>query len=424
MSVVADARLLLLGWDFRSADVSLRERIALSNDEVREALERIRRVGLVREGVIVSTCHRSEIYGVSNAGDDRPEQRLAELISEWRGLDAGEVSRASFFREGAEAARHLFRVAAGLDSMALGESEVLGQVRRALRLAREAGSTRAVLHRMFENAVAAGKRVRTETAIARHPLSVPSIGFELATKVFGEMSEQTVLVLGAGETGTLFARQAIEAGVRDVRIANRSLERAAALAERIGGRIVSWDELAEALPEADLVVGTTASPVPVVRRADVEAAMRRRRGRPMFLLDLAVPRDIDPEVAGIYNVYAYGLSDLEGLAEENRRRRGREIPQAEAILEEELNRFLAWFGNLAVVPTLNDLRGRFAALRDAELDRLSPSERERFRAFADAIANKLLHEPLRRLKSETDASRKLDRVEAIRHLFDLDRDHE
>ena len=150
--------------------------------------------------------------------------------------------------------------------------------------------------------------------------------------------------------------------------------------------------------------------------------MRRRRGRPMFLLDLAVPRDIDPEVAGIYNVYAYGLSDLESLAQENRLRRGREIPQAEAILEEELDRFLAWFGNLAVVPTLNDLQRRLAALRDAELERLPASERERFRVFADSIAHKLLHEPLRRLKSETDASRKLDRVEAIRHLFDLDRD--
>ncbi len=422
MSVETDARLLLLGWNFRSADVSVRERIALSSDEVREALDRIRRLGLISEGVIVATCHRSEIYGVS--GVERPQERLAELISEWRGLDAGEVVRASFYREGAEVARHLFRVAAGLDSMALGESEVLGQVRTALRLAREAGSTRSVLHRMFESALAAGKRVRAETAIARHPLSVPSIGFELATKVFGKMAEQTVLVLGAGETGALFARQAIEAGVRDVRIANRSPEKAAELAARIGGRTVPWERLAEALPEADVVVGTTASPAPVVSRADVESAMRRRRGRPMFFLDLAMPRDIDPAVAGVYNVYAYGLSDLEGLAEENRLRRGREIPEVEAILAEELERFLAWFGNLAVVPTLNDLQHRLAALRDAELARVPAGDRERFRAFADSIAGKLLHEPLRRLKAEPDASRKLDRVESIRHLFDLDRDDE
>jgi len=422
MTAASDARLLLLGWNFRSANVSVRERIAFSADEVREALDRIRGEGLVSEGVIVATCHRSEIYALSDG--ERPHERLAELISEWRGLDAAEVSRASFAREGVEAARHLFRVTAGLDSMALGESEVLGQVRTALRLAREAGTTRAVLHRMFETAVAAGKRVRTETEIARHPLSVPSIALELATKVFGRMSEQTILVLGAGETGTLFAQQAVEAGVRDIRIGNRNPERAAALAARIGGQPVEWEAVTRTLPEADVVVGTTSSPLPIVRKADVEAAMRQRRGKPMFFLDLAMPRDIEPGVAEVYNVYAYALDDLEGVAEENRRRRSREIPRVEAILEEELARFVAWFENLAVVPTLTDLQRRLIALRDAELARIPSGERERFRVFADSIAAKLLHEPLRRLKAESDAGRKLDRVDAIRHLFDLDRDDE
>jgi glutamyl-tRNA reductase len=413
-----EARLLLLGWSLRGGNVAVRERIAFSAEEIREALERIRERGLVTEGVIVSTCHRSEIYGVSDGR--APREEIAALISEWRGLDVEEVSGSSFYREGTDAARHLFRVAAGLDSMALGESEVLGQVRNALRVAREAKATRAVLHRMFESAVAAGKRVRTETEIARHPLSVPSIGFELATKVFGRMSEHTLLVLGVGETGTLFAEQAIEAGVARVLVANRSPEKAEALAGRIGARAVSWESVPATLPEADVVVSATASPVPVVKSEHVEAAMRLRRGRPMFFLDLAVPRDVDPEVSRIYNVYAYGLDDLEGVAEDNRRRRAREIPRAEAILEEELARFLNWFGNLAVVPTLSDLQGKLAALRDAELARVPAADRERFRAFADSIAGKLLHEPLRRLKSESDASRRLDRVEAIRHLFDLD----
>ena len=421
MMTSGEARLLLLGWSFRGAEASrsVRERIALSAEEVREALDRMRGEGVVREGVIVATCHRSEIYGVSDG--EQPFERLATLVSQWRGLDVAEVTRASFTREGGEAARHLFRVATGLDSMALGESEVLGQVRQALRLAKEAGSTRAVLHRMFECAVAAGKRVRTETEIARHPLSVASIGLELATKVFGDMAERRVLVLGAGDTGALFAEQAVAAGVRDVRVANRSPERAAALAARIGGAAVPWEHLPRALPEADVVVGATASPTPVVSRADAEAAMRGRRGRPMFFLDLAMPRDIAPDVAGIYNVFSAGLEDLEGVAEENRKRRSREIPQAESIMEEELARFLQWLGNLAVVPTVNDLRARLAALRDAELSRIAPEDRERYRAFADAIASKLLHEPMRRLKSEDDTSRKLDRVEAVRRLFDLDR---
>ena len=418
MTTAGEARLLLLGWNFRTAALSVRERVAFTGDEVREALDRIRREGLVSESVIVSTCNRSEIYGV--AEESGAGEGLTRCISEWRGLDLVEAAEGSFFREGADAARHLFRVAAGLESLALGESEVLGQVRAALRVAREAGATRAVLHRMFETAVAAGKRVRTETEIARHPLSIPSIGFELATKVFGDLSERTVLVLGAGETGTLFAEQAAAAGVRDVRVANRTARRSDGLARRLQARPIAWSDLPRALPEADVVVGTTSSPTPVVSRADVEAAMRERRGRPMFFLDLAMPRDFEAAVAELYNVYVFGLDDLGAVADENRRRRSREIPIAETILEEELGRFLTWFGNLAVVPTLNDLRSRLAALRDAELERLPADERERFRAFADAIAAKLLHEPLRRLKSETDASRKLDRVEAVRHLFDLD----
>ncbi len=415
---VAETRLLLLGWNFRGAEASVRERIAFTADEVREALERIRRDGLVSEGVIVATCHRSEIYALSDG--ERPQEEIAGLISRWRGLDPAEVVSASFYREGPDAARHLFRVAAGLESMALGESEVLGQVRSALRLAREAGATRAVSHRMFESAVAAGKRVRSETEISRHPLSVASIGYELASRVFGRMSERTLLVLGAGETGALFAKLAGEAGVEDIRIANRTLERAEELARSLNGRAVPWDSLADALAQADLVVGTTSSPAPVVRRAEVEAAMRQRRGRPMMFLDLAVPRDVEPSVGDVYNVYAYGLGDLQGVAEENRRLRAREIPKAEAILEEELSRFLAWLSNLAVVPTLHGLQQRLSALRDQELARLPPAERERFRAFADAFSARLLHEPLRRLKDEPDASRKLERVEAIRHLFRLD----
>jgi glutamyl-tRNA reductase len=183
---------------------------------------------------------------------------------------------------------------------------------------------------------------------------------------------------------------------------------------------VPWDSLERALEEADVVVGTTASPLPLVGRDAVDAAMRARRGRPMFFLDLAVPRDIDPRVEEIYNVYAYGLEDLEGLAEENRRRRSREIPLAEGILEEELSRFVAWLGNLSVGPTWQALRGKLARLRDEELARLPAADRERFRGFADAIASRLLREPLRKLKAEPDASRKLDRVEALRHLFGLD----
>jgi len=412
--------LLVLGWNFRGASGVVRERVALTADDVREGLRRMLGKGLVSESVIVSTCHRSEIYGLGEA--ERLAEELMRFVSEWRGLDASELLQASFRRSGAEAARHLFRVAAGLDSMALGESEVLGQVRQALSIARETGSSRTVLHRLFESAVRTGKRVRTETEIAVHPLSLASIGVELATKVFGDLSERAVLLLGAGDTGTLFARHAREAGVRDLSIASRTLAHAEDLAGRVGGRAVSWEAVAHELSAADVVVGTTASPRPVVLRGQVEAAMRQRRGKPMFFLDLAMPPDVDPSVSQIYNVFAYDLDGLEEVADENRRRRAREIPRAEAILDEELERFLAWYGNLSVVPTVAGLRRRLEEIRDAELGRVPADDRERFRGFADSIIAKILHEPLRMMKAETDPGKKLDRVEAVRHLFDLDRE--
>jgi glutamyl-tRNA reductase len=420
MTAPNEARLLVLGWNFRTAAGTVRERVAFTADEIREGLQDLVGRGVVSEGVIVSTCHRSEIYGLAPNGE--VGDALARFVSEWRGLDAAELAGSAFHRVGPDAARHLFRVAAGLDSMSVGESEVLGQVRQALRLAREAGATRAVLHRLFEWAVAAGKRVRAETEIGMHPLSIPAIGFELAAKVFGDLSSRTILVVGAGETGGLFARHAAEAGAGTLRIVNRTPERAQELAQRVGGQAVAWDALASELARADVVVGTTASPVPVVRREDVDAAMRHRRGKPMFFLDLAVPRDIEASVAEVYNVFLHGVNDLEETAQENRRRRSREIPRAETILEEELTKFLAWFGNLSVVPTVTDLRRRFESIRDEELARLPAEDRERLRGMADSIVARLLHEPMRRLKTEPDAGRKLERAEAVRHLFDLDHD--
>jgi len=420
MSVANEARLNLLGWNFRVADVSVRERVAFTADEVREALAHLLSRGVISEGVIVSTCHRSEIYCL--ADEESTGERMTRFVSEWRGLDHGQLSGASFHRVGAEAARHLFRVAAGLDSMALGESEVLGQVRAALNLARESQATHAVLHRLFESAVAAGKRVRTETEISRHPLSIPAIGFSLAAKVFGEMSERAVLVIGAGETGSLFARRASEAGVRALTIVNRSLPRAEDLAARVGGRAVPWEALGRELESADLVVGTTSSPAPVVTGERVEAVMRLRRGRPMFFLDLAVPRDIAPEVSQVYNVFAHSINDLEEVARENRARRSREVPRAEAIVEEEVSRFLTWFGNLAVVPTLTQLKRLLDQVRDEALAGVPEGSRERLRVTLEAFSGSLLREWTKRLKEEPDAARKLERVEAVRHMFGLDRE--
>jgi glutamyl-tRNA reductase len=238
--------------------------------------------------------------------------------------------------------------------------------------------------------------------------------------VFGDLSDRGVLVIGAGETGSLFARHAVEAGVREPMIANRTDSRARELAASVKGRAIPWAALQEAIPKADVVVSATASPEPLVTRVQVEAAMRERRGRPMLFLDLAVPRDIAPDVTEVYNVFAYSIDDLEEVARENRGRRLREVPVAEKIVEEELETYLLWLGNLSVVPTVIALKRRLESLRDLELDRAPAEDRERLRGLLDAYAARLLHEPMRRLKSEGDPARKLDRVEAMRHLFNLD----
>jgi glutamyl-tRNA reductase len=420
MSISEEARLALLGFSFRGAGAPVRERVAFTADEIREALTSLVKRGLISEGVIVSTCHRSEIYSL--APGEGARDVLTRFLAEWRGLDQVELDDSCFYRVGGDAVRHLFRVASGLDSLALGESEVLGQVRQALSLARESGSTRAVMQRLFESAVAAGKRVRAETEIARHPLSVASIGFDLARKVFGDLSRRRVLVIGAGEAGSLFARHAVEAGVREPVIVNRTESRAQELAASLGGRAVPWSGLAAAVPLADVVVSATSSPQHVVTREQVESAMRERLGRPMLFLDLAVPRDIAPDVTEVYNVFSYSIDDLEEVANDNRARRAQEVPVAEKIVDEELENYLAWLGNLAVVPTVTQLRRRMEELRDRELERAPAAERERLRGLLDAFSARILHEPVRRMKAEPDPARKLDRLEAVRHLFDLDKD--
>lgn len=420
MSISEEARLALVGWSFRGAGASVRERVAFTADEIREALSNLVKRGLIFEGVIVSTCHRSEIYSLGT--DEGARDVLTRFLSEWRGMDQSELDGSCFYRVGGDAVRHLFRVASGLDSLALGESEVLGQVRQALSLARESGSTRAVMQRLFESAVAAGKRVRAETEIARHPLSVASIGFELARKVFGDLSQRQVLVIGAGEAASLFARHAVESGVREPVIINRTESRARELAASVGGRAFPWADLRKAIPQADVVVSATASPQPVVTRAEVEAAMRERRGRPMLFLDLAVPRDIAPDVTEVYNVFSYSIDNLEEVANDNRARRAREVPFAEKIVEEEREAYLAWLGNLSVAPTVAQWRRRMEELRDLELERAPAAERERLRGLLDAFSARILHEPMRRMKAEGDPARKLDRVEAIRHLFGLDKE--
>lgn len=430
MSTQVDSPLLLVGWDFRQTPVELRERLAFSPDKVREALGALRQQGLLAEGVILSTCNRSEVYGVKGAaieGRD-PLQALTEFIADYHGVPASEAGSAGYRHSGPEAVRHLLRVAAGLESLALGEDQILAQVREAFRLASGAGATRAVLHRLFQKALETGKRVRSETGLSSRPISIPGVAIELAQKIYEDLSPRRFLVLGAGETSGIFYDLLLARGAKNITVVNRTLERAEALCRR-GGKAAPWEQLPSLLHEADIVVSAVSSDTPVIGLEEARRAVRLRRGQPLFFLDLGIPRNVDPRIADLDDAFLYAVDDLQEIAERNRQERQKEIVPALEILEEELDAFVSWFNSLAVVPTLTALRQKFETIREAEFDRpleglshLAEKDREKIKQMAASMVRCLLRRPTDAIKDEADPGRRLDRAETARHLFGLDLD--
>ncbi len=426
MNFSADSSLLLIGWDFHNTPVSLRERLSFSPEKIREALFRITREGLLAEGVIVSTCNRSEIYGIAGGGGESAAAALTDFVAGFHALPKPEIAGVQYGFSGGDAARHLFRVAAGLESMVVGEDQILGQVKEALRLATSAGATRAVLHRLFERAFAAGKRVRTETGVGTRPTSIPGVAIELAQKVYEDIDRKSFLIVGAGETASIFHDLLWNRGARRIEVVNRTFARAADLVSR-GGTARRWEELMDRLPLADVVVCAVSTPEPVLSARAVSQAVGARRGAPMLLLDLGIPRNIEPETARIPDVFLYGVDDLKEIAARNRSEREKEIPRAEAIVDEEVRDFLSWYAALAVVPTVTALRAEFERIREesfdreiARLDGLPSEQKEKIRQLAQSMVRKLLSRPTTALKDEEDPAMRIGRAEAIRHVFGLD----
>lgn len=417
--------ILFVGWNHRGAPLDLRERLAFTPERAAEALEALRSHRLLAEGAIVSTCNRAELYGVAEAGVGL--DALTEFLSGFHRVDAETLRRTAHSGSDETSVRHLFRVASGLDSMVLGEAQILGQVREAHRRAIDAGSSRAVTNRLFMSALECGKRVRAETALGTRPTSVPGLALSLARRVFDQLAGRRVLLLGAGETVELTARLLVEDGVTDLVFANRSPGKAEALAADAGGRTVPWDGRHAAFAEADVVLTATSAPEPVIAAAPLRAALHaaRRRG-PLLVLDLAVPRDVDPAVDDVPDLYRYDLDSLTALAERNAAERRAEVPKAEAIVERHATRFLAWYGTLADVDVLRALRGKLEAMRQAEiaraaskLERLGPDGREAVERITESLVNKILHAPTVGLK-EGDAAERLEKASAVRSLFRLD----
>ncbi|MBI4912274.1 MAG: glutamyl-tRNA reductase [Acidobacteria bacterium] len=430
MTPPSSSPLLLVGWDFRQTPVELRERLAFSPEKVKEALGQLRQRGLLSEGVILSTCNRSEVYGVSGPAVEGRDSlaALTDFIADYHGLPGSEVLQAGYRHSGPDAVRHLMRVAAGLESLALGEDQILGQVREAFRLASGAGATRSVLHRLFQKAVETGKRVRSETGLSSRPISIPGVAIELAQKIYEDLSPRRFLILGAGETSGIFYDLLLARGAKNITVVNRTLARAEELCRR-GGQAAPWEDLESQLGKADIVVSATSSEEPVIPLDMAKKAIHKRRGQPLFFLDLGIPRNVDPSVARLDDAFLYAVDDLQEIAERNRQERQREIEPALRILEEELEAFSSWFNSLAVVPTLTALRQKFEGIREAEFDEplarmvhLSEADRKKIQVMASSMVRSLLRTPTEAIKDEPDPGRRLDRAETARHLFGLDRD--
>jgi glutamyl-tRNA reductase len=421
------SELLAIGVSHKTAPVEVRERVALPDGRASEFMRDLRGAAEVHEAVAISTCNRTELYLV--VGDPvEAESAALSMLASQAGIRPTELASAIYSHRNCDAARHLYRVTAGLDSMIIGEAEVQGQVKRAYDGALAQEATGPLTNHLFKAALATGKRVRTETGIGERHLSLPSVAVALARELLGELAGRKVVLVGTGETSELTARALAHSGVHTVFVAHRRRDRALSLAKRFDGTTVNFDQLPRELEEADIVVAATVSPHLLLEAAELAAVMDERPGRPLLLIDLAVPRDIDASVAGIGGVSLYDVDDLQAVIARNRKVRQAEARKAEGIIEEEIQHFATWLGSLEILPTLAALRARANEIADGVVrenagkwESASDRDLERIDAVARTIVKRILHEPTVRMKELAD-DRVHQRMQLVRELFDLEAD--
>jgi len=413
--------LIVVGLSHRTAPLPVRERLAVSGDRLPDELRSVERPAPTDEGLLISTCNRVELYTATS--DARAAVAAARLYFASRG--EADVDDYLYAFRGGDAVRHAFRVTASLDSMVVGEPQILGQVKQAYAAAETAGTLGTLLGRCFDRAFAAAKRVRSETGIAAGAVSVSSIAVDLAKKIFSRLDGRHVLLLGAGEMGEAAAKSLANQGSHLV-VVNRSPKKAEALAAEYGGRARPYDQLTAELVRADVVITSTSSPRFVITRDVLDPVVRARKGRPLFLVDIAVPRDVDPRVSNVENVFLYDVDDLQKVAGANLAARRREAEAAEGIVGEEVAQFERWRRSLSLAPTIAGLRGRFHAVVRSELERTLPrlpeldgKQHKALEAMTDAIVKKLLHHPVMELKQRADEPEGARLVDAAQLLFGL-----
>lgn len=413
--------LLIVGINHKTAPVALREKVAFAPDELGQALHDLKSSEGLAEVAILSTCNRTEIYAVTgNAG----QQEIAAWLSRYQGLPAESLHSSFYTLTGTASVKHLLHVAAGLDSMVLGEPQILGQVKECFARAEAHNTVGPTLHRLSQHTYRIAKKVRSSTAIGQNPVSVASIAVDLAAQLFSDVADCTTLLIGAGETIELVGKHLISAGARNLIIANRTLENAEVLAGKLGGTAITLTEIPDHLADTDIVIASTASPLPILGKGTVERALKQRRHKPIFMVDLAVPRDIEPEIANLRDVYLYSIDDLEQIIAENISNREEAAREAETIINQALNDMDAVDRSRDAVEVLVKFRQKHEAIKDIELGkalaRLGKGEDpvEVLTSLANQLTNKIIHTPSVQIK-QASALGKDEVIEAINHLFDM-----
>ncbi len=423
---------ILVGLNHKTAPVSLRECLAFGPDDLSRAVAALSETPPLSEALLLSTCNRVEVA----AATEDPQAGLAAVkafLAREKNLSPSDFENALYAFSGDEAVRHVFRVAASLDSLVVGEPQILGQIKDSFRVAAREKAAGVILNRLFHRTFSVAKRVRKETGIGDRAVSVSYAAVELARKIFGDLAGKRALLIGAGEMAELAVEHLLRNHVAGVTVANRTLARGLALAERFGGNAVGFDELSDALAATDIIISSTGAPGLVLTKPQVKGVMRARKNRPLFFIDIAVPRDIDPEINRLDNCFVYDMDDLATVVEENKEERKKEAVRAERIVDEGVVRFREWLADLEIVPTIKAMVDKMEAIRVAEMKRtlpglsaLSEDDLAALDRMTQAMVNKTLHDPIRFLKQEGGhrGTRKREALDVTRRMFNLDRGEE
>lgn len=418
--------LVLVGVNHKTTPVEIREKLAFNQAKIEASLEELVSSPEIIENIILSTCNRVEIYArVENT--DRGIQLLQDFICDYHSISRGNLDQYFYSFCDNQAVEHLFRVSSSLDSMVLGEAQILGQVKDAYSTARSFSSTGMVLNQLFEKAFNVAKKVREETGISERGVSISSAAVELAKKIFEDLENHSVMLVGTGEMAELAAKHLISYGVKTVYVASRTYERAAALAQTLNGCALDFEAFKEEMHKADIIITSTAAPTFIIQKEMMEKAIQKRKNKPIFLIDIAVPRDIAPEVNELENVYLYDIDDLQNVVNANMEERQKEAENAMDIIKHEVTKFNNWFSTLDAVPTIVEMRNRAEGMRKIEveknlknMDHLSTNDKESIHLLTQSIVNKILHKPTINLKKKTQSQDGHIYLKAIRHLFHLD----